>query len=160
MARRSWWRTGVLPAALVTGSPLFLRPMVGLTPPGVRHLHFIAFDLARGRAASGRVLADHLRAPAGAGYALENRLAVGRTLGGLQAKLNVPAPCPLLRRVARRPGRALPADRPRIGLLTPAPLQSSYPEQAHLARYLGLLLVEGADLAALEDQVYVRTIGG
>ncbi|PPJ40765.1 circularly permuted type 2 ATP-grasp protein, partial [Pseudoxanthomonas sp. KAs_5_3] len=29
-----------------------------------------------------------------------------------------------------------------------------------LARYLGLLLVEGADLAALEDRVYVRTIGG
>ena len=49
---------------------------------------------------------------------------------------------------------------PRIGLLTPGRFNPSYPEQAHLARYLGLLLVEGADLAALEGKVYVRTIAG
>lgn len=151
---------GVLPAALVTGSPLFLRPMVGLPPPGGRHLHFIAFDLARGPSGEWRVLADHLRAPAGAGYALENRLAVGRTLGGLQAKLNVQRHAPFF--AAWRAGLAALCRRtdPRIGLLTPGRYNPSYPEQAHLARYLGLLLVEGADLAALEDQVYVRTIGG
>src|SRR5205823_3989843 len=49
---------------------------------------------------------------------------------------------------------------PRIGLMTPGRFSPSYPEQAHLARYLGFLLVEGADLAALEDNVYVRTIAG
>ena len=49
---------------------------------------------------------------------------------------------------------------PRIGLLTPGRFTPSYAEQAHLARYLGFLLVEGADLAALEDRLYVRTIAG
>ncbi|MDQ2893112.1 MAG: circularly permuted type 2 ATP-grasp protein, partial [Pseudomonadota bacterium] len=48
----------------------------------------------------------------------------------------------------------------RIGLMTPGRFNPSYPEQAHLARYLGFLLVEGADLAALEDVLYVRTIAG
>ncbi len=151
---------GQIPAALVTGSPYFLRPMVGLDPPGGRHLHFIAVDLGRGPTGEWRVLADHLRAPAGAGYALENRLALGRTLGGLQGKLNVQRHAPFF--AAFRAGMAAMCRRtdPRIGLLTPGRFSPSYPEQAHLARYLGLLLVEGADLAALEDKVYVRTIGG
>ena len=151
---------GLIPAALVTGSPYFLRPMVGLEPPGGRHLHFIAIDLGRGPTGEWRVLADHLRAPAGAGYALENRLAVSRTLGGLQARINVQRHAPFF--AAFRAGIAAMCRRtdPRIGLLTPGRFNPSYPEQAHLARYLGLLLVEGADLAALENQLYVRTIGG
>ncbi|GGB23888.1 hypothetical protein GCM10011380_11950 [Sphingomonas metalli] len=151
---------GVLPAALIAGSPQFLRPMAGLTPPGGFHLHFIAFDLARGPSGEWRVLADHLRAPAGAGYALENRLAVGRTLGGLQAKLNIQRHAPFF--AAFRAGIAALCRRsePRIGLLTPGRYNPTYPEQAHLARYLGLLLVEGADLAALEGKLYVRTIAG
>ncbi len=151
---------GLIPAALVTGSPFFLRPMVGLEPPGGRHLHFVAMDLGRGPTGEWRVLADHLRAPAGAGYALENRLAVSRTLGGLQPRLNVQRHAPFF--AAFRAGIAAFCRRsdPRIGLMTPGRFNPSYPEQAHLARYLGLLLVEGADLAALEDTLYVRTIAG
>ncbi|HEU0043359.1 circularly permuted type 2 ATP-grasp protein [Sphingomonas sp.] len=151
---------GRLPAALVAGSPLFLRPMVGLKPPGGRHLHFVAFDLARGPDGEWRILADHLRAPAGAGYALENRLAVSRTLGGLQERLNIQRHAPFF--TALRAGLAALCRRsdPRIGLLTPGRYSPSYAEQAHLARYLGFLLVEGADLAALDGKLYVRTIAG
>jgi uncharacterized circularly permuted ATP-grasp superfamily protein/uncharacterized alpha-E superfamily protein len=151
---------GHIPAALVAGSPYFLRPLVGVAPPGGHHLHFIAVDLARTPAGEWRVLGDQLRAPTGAGYALENRLAVSRTLGGLQTKLNVRRHAPFF--AAFREGLAAMCRRsdPRIGLLTPGRYNPSYAEQAHLARYLGLLLVEGADLAALEDRVYVRTIGG
>lgn len=151
---------GLLPAALVGGSPHFLRPMAGLVPPGGHHLHFVAIDLGRGPTGEWRVLADHLRAPAGAGYALENRLAIARTLGGLQARLNVQRHAPFF--AAFRDGLAAACRRtePRIGLLTPGRYSASYAEQAHLARYLGFLLVEGADLTALEDKLYVRTIGG
>ena len=61
---------GHLPAALVTGSPFFLRPLQGMTPPGGYHLQFIAADLGRGPDGEWRVLADPVRAPAGAGYAI------------------------------------------------------------------------------------------
>ena len=151
---------GLIPAALVGGSPFFLRPMAGLVPSGGHHLQFIAVDLGRGPTGEWRVLADHLRSPAGAGYALENRLAIARTLGGLQARLNVQRHAPFF--AAFRDGLAAACRRaePRIGLLTPGRYSASYAEQAHLARYLGFLLVEGADLAALEDKLYVRTIGG
>ena len=151
---------GRLPAALVAGSAHFLRAAVGLPPPGGRHLHFVAFDLGRGPDGEWRVLADHLRAPAGAGYALENRLAVSRTLGGLADRLNVQRHAPFF--AGLRAGLAALCRRadPRIALLTPGRYSPSYAEQAHLARYLGLLLVEGADLAALDDKLYVRTVGG
>lgn len=151
---------GLIPAALVGGSPFFLRPMAGLVPPGGHHLHFVAIDLGRGPTGEWRVLGDHLRAPAGAGYALENRLAVSRTMGALQNRLNMERHAPFF--AAFREGLAAACQRtePRIGLLTPGRYDPSYPEQAHLARYLGLLLVEGADLAVREDRLYVRTIGG
>ncbi|WP_010185943.1 circularly permuted type 2 ATP-grasp protein [Sphingomonas sp. PAMC 26605] len=151
---------GLIPAALVGGSPFFLRPMAGLLPPGGHHLQFIAVDLGRGPTGEWRVLADHLRSPAGAGYALENRLAIARTLGGLQSRINVQRHAPFF--AAFRDGLAAACRRvePRIGLLTPGRYSASYAEQAHLARYLGFLLVEGADLAALEDKLYIRTIDG
>ncbi|MDP5281015.1 circularly permuted type 2 ATP-grasp protein [Sphingomonas sp. DG1-23] len=151
---------GHVPAALITGSPFFLRPLARLAPPGGHHLQFVAADLCRGPSGEWRVLADHLRAPAGAGYALENRLAMARTLGELPARLNIERHAPFF--AAFREGLAAACRRaePRIALLTPGRLNPSYAEQAHLARYLGFLLVEGADLAALDDKLYVRTIAG
>ncbi|OYY70370.1 circularly permuted type 2 ATP-grasp protein [Sphingomonas sp. 28-63-12] len=151
---------GSIPAALVNGSPFFLRPLVGLEPPGGHHLHFVAMDLGRGPGGEWRVLADHLRAPAGAGYALENRLAVSRTIGGLQTRLNIQRHAPFFADFRAGLAAACKRTEPRIGLLTPGRYNPSYTEQAHLARYLGLLLVEGADLAVLEDKLYIRTIAG
>nr|WP_299595227.1 circularly permuted type 2 ATP-grasp protein [Sphingomonas bacterium] len=151
---------GSLPPALVTGSRHFPRSMIGWTPPGGHRLHIYAADLARGPDGEWRVLADHARAPAGAGYALENRLAASRVMGALQARLNVCRLAPFF--TAFRDGLAAVCQRaePRIGLLTPGRYNQSYAEQAHLARYLGLLLVEGSDLAVREDKLYVRTVDG
>ena len=61
-----------------------------------------------------------------------------------------------------RKGLAAAAHRsdPRICLLTPGPFSETYFEQAHLARYLGFLLVEGADLVARDGRAYVRTVAG
>jgi uncharacterized circularly permuted ATP-grasp superfamily protein len=49
---------------------------------------------------------------------------------------------------------------PRICLLTPGPFNETYFEQAYLARYLGLLLVEGGDLTMRDGKVHVRAIAG
>jgi hypothetical protein len=81
-------------------------------------------------------------------------------MGTLQTRLNVKRLAPFF--AAFRAGLAAACRRaePRIGLLTPGRYNQSYAEQAHLARYLGLLLVEGDDLAVREDRLYVRTIDG
>ncbi len=152
--------SGVLPASVLTGSPHFLRPMVGIAPVGGHYLHVYAVDLGRGPDGEWRVMADHTRSPAGAGYALENRLAASQVLSGIPKRLNVARLAPFF--TAMRAGIAASCKRadPRIALLTPGRFNQSYAEQAHLARYLGLLLVEGADIAVHDDQVYLRTIEG
>lgn len=151
---------GLVPAALLNGSPNFLRPMVGLTPQGGHHLQIYAADLARGPNGGWRVLADHTRNPIGSGYALENRLALTRVLPGLQSRLNVQRLAPFFADLRAGIAAACRRSDPRIALLTPGRLNPSYAEQAHLARYLGLLLVEGEDLATYEDRLYLRTIEG
>lgn len=152
--------SGALPAPVVTGSPHFWRQMINARPPGNRYLHFYSADLARGPDGEWRVLADGVRAPTGAGYALENRLAMARVSGDLLGHMNVRRLAPFF--TAFRQGLAAVCERvePRIALLTPGRFNQSYAEQAHLARYLGFLLVEGDDLVVRDHRLYVRTIEG
>jgi uncharacterized circularly permuted ATP-grasp superfamily protein/uncharacterized alpha-E superfamily protein len=151
---------GLLPATVVNGSSHFLRPMIGLEPPGGHHLHFFAVDIGRGPNGNWRVVEDHTRTPTGAGFALENRLALTRVLDGLQGKLDIERLAPFFADVRAGIAASCKRAEPRIGLLTPGRYNPSYAEQAHLARYLGLLLVEGEDLSVHDDRLYLRTIEG
>ncbi len=152
--------SGVLPASILTGSSQYLRPMIGIAPIGGHYLHVYACDLGRGPDGEWRVLADHTRSPAGAGYALENRLASSQVLGGIARRLNVARLAPFFTDLRAGIAAACKRSDPRIALLSPGRFNQSYAEQAHLARYLGLLLVEGADVAVHDDRIYLRTIEG
>ncbi len=153
---------GALPPELVFAHPGFLRPCHGLPVPNNCYLHFYAADL--GRASDGRwwVLADRAQSPAGAGYALENRLILSSVLSDLFRDCQVQRFAPFF--IALR--QALMAlaprhrDNPRIVLLTPGPYNESYFEHAYLARYLGYTLVEGADLTVRDQTVFLKTLAG
>jgi uncharacterized circularly permuted ATP-grasp superfamily protein/uncharacterized alpha-E superfamily protein len=151
---------GVLPAAIVTGSPDYWRQMQGVQPPGGHRLQFYAADLARGPDGDWRVLADYVRAPVGAGYALENRLAMTRATDDALGMMNFARLAPFFADFRQGLAAICARPDPRIALLTQGRLNQSYPEQAHLARYLGILLVEGEDLTVRDGQLYVRTIEG
>jgi len=151
---------GVVPAACITGSADFLRPMVGVKPAGGRYLNLYAADLGRGPDGQWWVLNDRTQAPSGLGYALENRLNLSRAFQTIYRDMNAQRLAPFFQ--AFRSGLAALADRsdPRICLHTPGPYSETYYEQAYLARYLGFVLVEGADLVARDGQAHVRTIAG
>jgi len=151
---------GHLPAAVVSGSANFARRLVGMEPSGGHFLNVYAVDLARGPTGEWRVLSDRVRFPVGMGYALENRLAIGRATGGLMASVGVRQQGGFFD--AFRQGIAASCERadPRMALLTPGRFNQSYPEQAHLARHLGFSLVEGRDLTVREGKLFVRTIAG
>ncbi|HEY0270532.1 MAG TPA: circularly permuted type 2 ATP-grasp protein [Sphingomonas sp.] len=153
-------RSGKLPAAAVTGSANFWRNMVGMRPPAGRHLHFYSADLGRGPNGEWRVLSDRVRTPIGLGYALENRLAFSRATGDLLGRMNVRRLASFFADLRQGLARDCKRSDPRIGLLTPGRFNQSYAEQAHLARYLGFLLVEGEDLVVTDGLPYVRTIEG
>ncbi|MFP3632883.1 circularly permuted type 2 ATP-grasp protein, partial [Burkholderia sp. SIMBA_045] len=61
---------GLLPPALVTGHPGYLRAMRGARVPGDTWLHVVAFDLARGPDGQWRIVAQHTQGAAGLGYLL------------------------------------------------------------------------------------------
>jgi len=152
---------GHLPPALIAGSPEWLRPLVGVTPASGQYLSFLAFEIGRGPDGNWWVLGDRTQAPSGAGFALENRLAVTRAFPEVFARARVLR----LARFFRQFKEALLAGRPEgeglLGILTPGPLAATYFEHAYLARYLGIALLEGDDLTVTRRaRAMVRTVEG
>ena len=153
-------RDGRLPAASIAGNPEFLRPLVGVEPPGGAHLRFYAVDVGRGADGRWWVLNDRAQAPSGAGYAIENRLALSRAIPDIYRTARVERVAPFFQAFQAELFALNRRDDAHIGLLTPGPMNETYFEHAYLARYLGLLLVEGEDLSVQDDGVFIRTVSG
>jgi uncharacterized circularly permuted ATP-grasp superfamily protein/uncharacterized alpha-E superfamily protein len=153
-------REGRLPAAVIAGNPEFLRPLVGVAPPGAFHLRFYAVDVGRSPDGDWWVLNDRTQAPSGSGYALENRLAISRAMPDVYRALHVERLAPYFQAFQAELSSLARRDDSRVCVLTPGPMNETYFEHAYLARYLGFLLVEGEDLAVRDDGVFIRTVSG
>lgn len=152
---------GLLPAALVAGNREFLRPLAGVVPPGGRFLHVYAADVSRGPDGRWWVLSDKTQAPSGAGYAIENRIAIGaRAMPDLFRALNVERLTEFYQALRAGLAQATGRTDPKIALLSPGPANETYFEHAYLARALGFLLVEGGDLTVSGGAVHLRTVDG
>ena len=137
-------------------------PARGSCRPGGRFLHFYAADLVRTPEGELRVLADRTQAPAGAGYALENRIVLGRVLPEAFRESHAQRLALFFRTLRETLAGLAPHGRenPRIVLLTAGPRNATYFEQAFLAQYLGYPLVEGGDLTVRDGRVFLKTLGG
>jgi uncharacterized circularly permuted ATP-grasp superfamily protein/uncharacterized alpha-E superfamily protein len=153
-------REGRVPATVIAGNPEFLRPLVGVAPAGGVHLRFYAVDVGRSPTGHWWVLGDRTQAPSGAGYALENRLALSRAMPDVYRELRVERLAPFFQAVQAELSGLNRQDDSRVCVLTPGPLNETYFEHAYLARYLGFLLVEGEDLTVRDDGVFIRTVSG
>lgn len=150
-----------LPPELVLGNPSFLRPCHGIDVPKQVHLHLHAVDLARSQDGRWWVIADRTQSPSGAGYALENRIVLSRSLPEAFRDCRVHRLAGFFRAFRDSLAALAPSGRsePNIVLLTPGPYNETYFEHAYLARYLGLTLVEGADLTVRDCKVFVKSLG-
>lgn len=154
-------REGLLPAALIQGHPDYLPEMAGVPPVGGHHLSVAAFDLTRGPDGRWWVISQRTQAPSGLGYLLENRIIVSRLFQDAFESMPV-------QRLARAYSSWIESIRQRspagenahIALLTPGPYNETYFEHAYLARYLGVSLVQGADLTVRDNRVYLKTLHG
>lgn len=151
---------GALPAAILAGNPEFLRPLVGSEPVGGHHLRIYAADVGRGPDGSWWVVSDRTQAPSGAGYALENRIALARALPDVYRAFRVQRLAGFFQAFRAGLNALNRHEETRVALLSPGPLNETYFEHAYLARYLGFVLVEGEDLTVRDDTVYMRTITG
>jgi uncharacterized circularly permuted ATP-grasp superfamily protein/uncharacterized alpha-E superfamily protein len=151
---------GYLPAGLIAQSQEWLRPLVGVTPASGHFLNFVSFEIGRGPDGQWWVLADRCQAPSGAGFAVENRVATSRVFSDLYAQVNVLRVAPFFRDFRNALQQMAGRDAAQSAILTPGPLNDTYYEHAYIARYLGLMLLEGEDLIVQGGQLMVRTVAG
>lgn len=155
-------RAGLLPPDLAFGNPAFLLPCHRVAVPSNVFLHLYAGHMARRADGQWLVLSDHTQGPAGAGFALENRIVISRVLPSDFHSLHVERLAGFFITLRETLQALAPqrADNPRVVLLSPGPRSHRYFEDTYLARYLGYTLVEGGDLTVRGTSVYLKTLGG
>ena len=154
-------KQGLIPPALVQGHPGYLRAMHGVNLAGNKHLHIIAFDLARAPDGKWSVISQRTQAPSGLGYLLENRNLIARQFPKSYESMHIAPLANAYRDLIDTLKSQSPAgSNTHIALLTPGPYNETYFEHAYLARYLGLTLVEGGDLTVRDQHVFLKTVRG
>ena len=169
---RTLIKEGVIPPEVIYAHGGFLRACVGLVPSEFPFLLNYAADLARGSDGNIWILGDRAQAPSGAGYALENRTVLARTLPNLFGEVGVHRLSFFFRALQNSVAdlqyqlesaiRIAPhqIDNPHVVVLTPGPLNETYFEHAYLASYLGYTLVQGDDLTVWDGRVWLKSIDG
>lgn len=153
---------GIVPRGLVYSCKHFRREMRGLSVPRDIYVSVVGTDLVRQPDGRFAVLEDNLRVPSGVSYMLANRQVMKRVFPLLFSSYGV--------RGIDHYGQSLLAmlrglapngqPDPMIVLLTPGIYNSAYFEHAFLARLMGIELVEGRDLVAHNNVIYMRTTAG
>jgi uncharacterized circularly permuted ATP-grasp superfamily protein len=152
----------IVPEYLIQSARSFRRECVGLNPPQRVWCHITGTDLVRDRDGQMYVLEDNLRCPSGVSYVLENRRIMKRTFPQVFEASRV-------RPVDEYPSRLLSTlqslfpsamESPKVAVLTPGIFNSAYFEHAFLAQQMGVPLVEGRDLVAVNGRIMMRTTKG
>lgn len=152
----------VVPEYLIQSARSFRKECVGLNPPQKVWCHITGTDLVRDRDGQMYVLEDNLRCPSGVSYVLENRRIMKRTFPQVFEASRV-------RPVDEYPSRLLSTlqslfpgaiDSPKVAVLTPGIYNSAYYEHSFLAQQMGVELVEGRDLVAVNNRIMMRTTKG
>ncbi len=152
-------RDGLVPPELVFSDNAYLRPCHGLLNRA-GPLQFYAADVARGADGKWRVIDNHLETLAGIGFTLANRVAHTHVTGDLFKRVNAVRLASHFQRLQISLATHAGRDNAAMALLTPGPQHEDYFSHAYLARYLGLLLVEGSDLRTRGSHVYLKTLEG
>jgi uncharacterized circularly permuted ATP-grasp superfamily protein len=155
-------KDGVIPEEIINSSKNFRPEMVGFEPPQEVYAHICGTDLIRDDDGNYLVLEDNARCPSGASYLLENREIMKRafpqTFGGMSVRPVEAYPDLLLRTLEYLSPRK--SQKPVCVLLTPGVYNSAYFEHTFLARQMGIEIVEGQDLIAIDSCIYMRTTRG
>ena len=153
---------GKIPYEIIFSAKGFLKPCVGLKPPGDVWCHITGTDLVRDRDGQWYVLEDNLRVPSGISYVLENRRVMKTTFPAIFQTMAIKPvddyPSHLLETLLNLAPHQLPD--PTVVVLTPGIYNSAYFEHSFLAQQMGVELVEGRDLVVVDGYLQMRTTKG
>ncbi|HNO93347.1 MAG TPA: circularly permuted type 2 ATP-grasp protein [Anaerolineales bacterium] len=151
-----------IPPELVFSSRNFRHEMIGVNVPKDRYVHIVGTDIVRGGDGEYYVLEDNLRSPSGVSYMLENRQAMKQTFADLFSQYGVLPIEHYPQELLNTLRSVAPHDYSdaTVVLLTPGIYNSAYFEHTFLARQMGIEIVEGRDLVAHQNKIYMRTTRG
>lgn len=152
--------SGQLPAKLLSQNPAWLRPMVGVGKRNRHLLNTLSFEIGRGPDGKWWVISDLIEAPSTAGFAIENRIAMSRVFPNFFAGANIHRLAGYFQDFQQTLMNLRGHSTGEVALLSPGPMNQNYAEHSYIARYLGLLLVEGEDLIVQDGKAMVRTVAG
>lgn len=160
--KRELIHNGILPQEIIFGHYGFLQQCDKIKYNTNKHLLIHAIDMARGSDGQMWIINDHTQAPSGMGYALENRLTIGRVLPDLFQNIYVKKLSEFFRHFNELLMNACPDknDNPNIVILTPGPHNETYFEHAYLSSFLGYSLVQGNDLIVRDGYLWMKSLKG
>ena len=152
----------VIPEEYVLSAAHFRKEFMGFNVPRDIYIHVCGTDLIRDRDGNYLVLEDNGRTPSGVSYVLENRQAMKRVFPRLFGRYRVRPVHDYAQNLLNLLRYIAPESRrdPTVALLTPGIYNSAYYEHSYLARSMGIEIVEGRDLVAQGDGVYMKTTKG
>ncbi len=153
-------KDSVIPKEIIYSSPCYLESCMGLDPLKGVWCHITGTDIVRNSDGNFYVLEDNLRCPSGVSYMLENREILKRTFTDLFNRLGVRIIQDYPSLLHEMLEFISPVDNPTIALLTPGFYNSAFFEHSYLALQMGVELVEGNDLVAENNNIYMRTTKG
>ena len=155
-------KDGIIPGEVIYTCKHFRRQMRGVRVPKDVYVSVCGTDLIRLPTGEFVVLEDNLRVPSGVSYMLTSRKVMKQIFPALFRKYGV-KPIEQYSQALLATLRSLaPEGRPNptIVLLTPGVYNSAYFEHTFLARQMGIEMVEGRDLVAHDNFIYMRTTSG
>lgn len=155
-------KDGIIPAELIYSAKGFLKPCMGLQPPGGIWCHITGTDLVRDRFGQWYVLEDNIRCPSGVSYVLENRRVMKSTFPQVFRTMEIQPVDDYASHLLDTLLNLAPADLsdPTVVVLTPGIYNSAYFEHSFLAQQMGVELVEGRDLVVADGYLKMRTTKG
>ncbi|TDF92202.1 circularly permuted type 2 ATP-grasp protein [Paenibacillus piri] len=153
---------GLIPRKMIVANRYFRPEMMRIDVPGGVYMTTSGIDLIRNADGRYYVLEDNLRSPSGFSYLFKGRsimnqlfpeLTLASSLRDVEHSLNHFLSS--LRSLS--PSRK---SEPVVALLTPGEYNSAYYEHAFLAQQMGIHLVEGRDLVAIDHKIYIRGMKG
>lgn len=155
-------KKGLIPHEVIFCHRGFLRQCDKISFGTQYPLAVYAADIARGPDGQMWVINDRTQAPSGMGYALENRSAMIKILPEIFKGQQVKKVSDFFNTYYNSLCELAPRQKenPRIALLTPGDKNETYFEQAFLADYLGINLVQGDDLLVKDSHLWIKTIHG
>jgi len=159
---RTLIRDGFIPFELIYNHKGFLRQADKIMLEGDQQLIQYSADLARGPDGKLWVLHDRTDAPSGAGYALENRVAMTRVFPDMIRENQVRKIASYYQTFKNTLVHLTSSNRenPRIVMLSPGPTNETFFEHAYLSSFMGITLVFGEDLTVSDGYVWLKTIKG